>query len=72
MDNQIRLLKKLEVNRRDDEKRAIIRDTIEKIEKQKANIMSINNKENSEQCKKICFLVMKELPEEYILKPLAS
>jgi len=45
MDNQIRLLKKLEVNRRDDEKRAIIRDTIEKIEKQKANIMSINNKE---------------------------
>ncbi|RXE57798.1 CRISPR-associated endonuclease Cas1 [Acetivibrio mesophilus] len=45
MDNQIRLLKKLEVNRRDEEKRAIIKDALQRIENQKYNIMSIKKDE---------------------------
>lgn len=45
MDNQLRVLKKLEANRRDEEKRAIIKDALQKIEKQKANVMSIKHSE---------------------------
>lgn len=41
MDNQIRVLNKLGVNRRDDERRQLIKDSIAKIQKQKDNINSI-------------------------------
>lgn len=45
MDNQIRVLNKLATNRRDEERREIIKDALEKIQKQKENIKSIPSDE---------------------------
>lgn len=45
MDNKIRVLKKLAANRRDEERRDLIKDAIEKIEKQRKNIMSVGDDE---------------------------
>ena len=45
MDNQIRVLNKLAVNRRDEERRELIKETVQKLETQKKNILSIRNDE---------------------------
>jgi CRISPR-associated protein Cas1 len=45
MENQIRVLNKLSVNRRDEERRAMIKESVQKIEKQKENVMSIKRDE---------------------------
>ncbi|WP_027621651.1 CRISPR-associated endonuclease Cas1 [Acetivibrio clariflavus] len=48
MDNQIKLLNKLATNRRDEERRKIIKDALEKIQKQKENIQAIPSNETVE------------------------
>lgn len=45
MDNQIRVLNKLAVNRRDEERRELIKESVKKLETQKKNILWLNREE---------------------------